>query len=310
VNLAALTITGIDAGRPRVEFDGRMDLKTCSLHVSGAGAEVRGALGLEGAYDRRGGFSKGRMHLQADRLTIKNKDITDLDAQIIYDPNVDAWSAHNFLGNCHGGRLLGDLEIGQIGRGVLEYLVTVGLNRVNLREFLLAGKVGDEAERNYSSGTLNAALSLGGRVGDGSSRLGVCRVDVADMQVGKVSPLATILAVLSLTEPTDYAFDRMLLESYLRRSKLLISRFDLSGQNLAFTGAGTMSLPDGDMDLTLTARGKRVAAAQPSLFQSLTEGLGGAVVRVEVAGNIDDPTVETKALPVIEDSLKILGTPR
>lgn len=71
-----------------------------------------------------------------------------------------------------------------------------------------------------------------------------------------------------------------------------------------------MNLPDGDVNLTLTARGRRVAAAQPSILQSLTEGLGGAVVRMEVTGKADDPRVETKTLPVIEDSLKILGTPR
>ena len=310
VNLGMLRITGIDVGRPNVEFEGRMDLKTCSLQVSGAGAELRGHVFLEGAYDRSGGFSKGRVQLAADRLTIKNKDITDLNAQIVYDPNADIWSAHNFLGRCHGGRLLGDFKVGQIRQGVLGYMVAVGLNRVDLREFLLAGELAGATEKNYTSGILSAALSLGGRIGDGSSRLGVCRVDVADMQVGKMSPLASLLAVLSLTEPADYAFERMLLESYLRRNKLLISKFDLSGQNLAFTGGGTMNLFDGELDLILNARGKRVAAAEPSLFQSLTEGLGGAVVRVEVGGTFDEPLVETKALPVIEDSLKILGTPR
>ncbi|MHC4518900.1 MAG: hypothetical protein ACYTAS_09955, partial [Planctomycetota bacterium] len=310
VNLAALRISRVDPDRRRVEFEGRMDLNTCSLHVSGAGAELHGALELEGAYDTKRGISEGRMRLAADRLTIKKKDITDLNARIVYDPNTETWSAHNFLGHCHGGKLLGDLRVGRIERGVFEYLVTTGLNRVNLREFLLAGKIAETTERNYSSGILNAALSLGGRVGDGSSRLGVCRVDVADMQVGKVSPLAALLAVLRLTEPTDYAFERMLVESYLRRNKLLISQFDMSGRNLAFTGAGTMSLLDGDLDLTLTARARHAAAAQLSIFQSLTEGLGGAVVRVEVTGNIDDPKVETQALPVVEDSLKVLGMPR
>jgi hypothetical protein len=53
-----------------------------------------------------------------------------------------------------------------------------------------------------------------------------------------------------------------------------------------------------------------VAAANPSLLQSLTESLGGAVVRMEVTGSVDHPEVETKTLPLIEDSLKILGTPR
>jgi hypothetical protein len=310
INLPALRIAGEGADRGRVEFDGQVDLKTCSLHVSGAGTEVDGTLAIAGLYDAERGLSMGRVQLAADRLTVRGKDVTDLKADIVYDPNAGTWSAHHFLGHCYDGKVLGDFQINRAGQGVFQYLVTAGLNRVDLRQFLLAGKVGAAAEKDYSSGLLNAAVSLGAHVGDGSSRLGVCRVDVADMQVGKVSPLANLLAVLRLTEPSDYAFDRMLIESYLRRNKLLISRFDLSGKNLAFTGGGTMNLLGEDVDLTLTARGRRVGAAQPSLLQSLTEGLGGAVVRMEVTGKADDPQVETKALPVIEDSLKILGSPR
>ena len=63
---------------------------------------------------------------------------------------------------------------------------------------------------------------------------------------------------------------------------------------------------DGNVNLTLTARGKRLAESRPSVIDSLTEGLGGAVVRMEVTGKAASPQVETKTLPVIEDSLKIL----
>jgi hypothetical protein len=58
--------------------------------------------------------------------------------------------------------------------------------------------------------------------------------------------------------------------------------------------------------LILTARGRRLATDDPSILQSLTEGLGQAVVRMEVTGNFDDPDVKTKALPVIEGTLQIL----
>ncbi len=308
LDVETLEVTGAD--HRLVRFAGRMDLNTCSLDVSGAGTEVCGALDVEAAYDTRTGFSTGRMRLAADRLNVKGKDITNLKAELLYDPNTRVWSADDFLGHCYRGKLLGNLRIEPVEPGVVQYLATVGLVRVDLQKFLLGGKLGSESETNYSSGTMNATLGLGARVGDGSSRLGVCRVNVADMQVGKVSPLANLLAVLSLTEPTDYAFERMLVESYFRRNKLMVSKFDMSGKNLAFTGAGTMNLRDGDVDLALTARGRRVAAAKPSIFQSLTEGLGGAVVRMEVTGKIDSPKVETKTLPVIEDSLKILGTPQ
>jgi hypothetical protein len=129
------------------------------------------------------------------------------------------------------------------------------------------------------------------------------------MQVGKVSALGNVLSVLRFSEPTDYTFERMSIDSYIRADKLLIPKLDLSGRSAAFTGSGTMDLPTEEINLMLTARGARVAAAEPSVLQSLTEGLSGAMVRMEVTGKASSPRVQTKALPVIEDSLRILGTP-
>ena len=70
-----------------------------------------------------------------------------------------------------------------------------------------------------------------------------------------------------------------------------------------------MTLPGGELNLILTARGQRVAGTEPSVLQSLTEGIGGGMVRIEVTGTAGAPQVETKTLPVFEDSLKILGEP-
>ena len=227
----------------------------------------------------------------------------------------------------------------------LEYQLQVALHNVDLQQFLTAGRRTDGNEprmeetellssvlrssSSTSSGVLDASLGLCARIGDarteesrsGTSgerspvrggpvgRRGVCRIEIANMQVGKVSPLGNVLSVLRLSEPTDYEFERMGVDSYLRDDQLLIPKLDLSGRNAAFTGAGTMDLPTEDINLTLTGRGPRVAAAGPSVLQSLTEGLGGAVVRMEVTGKASSPRVQTKALPVIEDSLRLLGTP-
>jgi hypothetical protein len=84
----------------------------------------------------------------------------------------------------------------------------------------------------------------------------------------------------------------------------------LSGKSLAFYGSGRLDLKTDNINLTLTARGRRLATASPSFLQSLTEGLGRAVVRVEVKGKADEPQVTTKPLPVIKETLEILGTPR
>ena len=68
-----------------------------------------------------------------------------------------------------------------------------------------------------------------------------------------------------------------------------------------------MSLPDRSIDLVFLARGSRLAQAEPSVFGSLTESLGSAVVRVDVTGDLYDPQVTTKTLPVIRDALEVFG---
>ncbi len=127
------------------------------------------------------------------------------------------------------------------------------------------------------------------------------------MQVGKLSPLAKLLNVLQLSAPKDFAFDRMLVDSYIRHDELFVRKLDLSGQTTAFTGSGLLDLENFDLDLRLTARGKRPATDDPSVLQSLTEGLGQAVVRIAVSGNIHEPKVTTETLPVIGETLQIFG---
>ncbi len=310
LDVTTLRVSKESGNASLVEFEARAGLGTCHLNLSGVRTELGGTVQAQGSYHTGHGLSEGRLRVAAERLAIKGKTITNLDLDAMYDPNTRTWVAQDFLGECGGGKVLGSLEVGDSDEGVQRYLLRVAFNQVDLEQFLRAGGTDEAAERHYSSGTMNAALSLAACVGDGSSRQGVCQVDIADMQVGKVSPLASLLSVLRLSEPTAYTFDRMLIDSYIRRDSLLIRTFDLSGRDAAFTGSGKMDLTNENLDLLLTARGRRIGTAEPSVLQSLTEGLGGAVVRMEVTGTAGAPHVETKALPLIEDSLKILGSPQ
>lgn len=308
LDVPKLAISRTAADELLVEFGGQADLTACNLRISGTPMELAGVVDLEGSYGMKRGLSDGRIGLAAERLVIKGKTIANVTAEAVYDPNARKWSAESLLGDCYGGRVLGSLQVGRAAAGGIEYMLRAGLNRVDLQQFLQTDKAA-ATDRPYSGGVMDAVLTVASRTGGLTSRRGVCQVDIKDMRVGKVSPLANLLSVLSLSEPTDYTFERMLIDSYIKEDHLLIRKLDMSGRNVAFTGSGTMALPGGELNLTLTARGQRLAAAEPSVFQALTEGLSGAVIRMEVTGKASDPRVETKALPVIEDSLKILGAP-
>jgi len=309
VNACRLMISRVSSGGMRVEITGRAALHACELRVAGRTVELAGDVEVESAYDTENGLSRGRAALADGRLVIKGRTISHATAEAVYDPVSKAWEIADLLGDCYRGKVLGSLRMARAETGRIEYVIQAILSRVDVQEFLREGKAVATAEAPYSGGVMNASLSLGGRAGDLASQRGICLVNIEKMRVGKVSPLRNLLSVLSLNEPTDYTFDRMLIDSYLRQDMLLIRKLDMSGRNVAFTGSGTMALSDGRLHLMLTARGQRLAAAEPSVFQALTEGLGGAVVRMEVTGDASNPVVQTKALPVLEESLRILGAP-
>ena len=133
---------------------------------------------------------------------------------------------------------------------------------------------------------------------------------INDMQIGKISPLANFPRVFNFTKPSDYEFEQMVLGAHLKDDYLIIDDFDLSGASLAFKGSGQMDMENDNIELNLIARGKRLAEVEPSVLQSLSEGLGKAVVQMKVKGQIYDPQVTVSTLPVIKETLGILGTKR
>jgi len=299
-----------------IDIAGSTKFKSCNFNISGTQAELDAILNVQGMYKTSDGFSNGHISLIADTLKIKGKSITNLNADINYNPDSQNWLSEDLIADFYGGRLTGKLNIERQADNASEYQLQVGFNNIDLRQFLSSPKTGETPEIDRTTGTMSGSLSIGGRINEGSSRtrslqnrIGRCRLIINNMQVGKLSPLAKMLYVLKLKEQKDFAFGQMVIDSYIKNDKLLIEKFDLSGEAVAFYGSGWMDMPSENINLTLTARGERLAAAEPSIMQSLAEGLGRAVMRIEITGDVHDPHVETKTLPVIEDSLEILGKP-
>jgi hypothetical protein len=262
------------------------------------------------AFSDRLELSAGNITFTADSLKIKGKSLTRLKADTYYDPSRKSWITKNLIADCYGGRLAGKFELKRSDEADLEYLLQVGFDNIDLKQFLSDTNLEGAPRNNHTSGEMSGLLSVAGRTGESLPYIGRCRLLITDMQVGTLSPLAKPLYVLKLTEPKDFAFRQMLVDSYIKHNRLFLEQLDLSGKALAFNGSGWIDLQSRNADLVLFARGRRLATAEPSILQSLTEGLGHAVVRMEVTGDVYDPKVTTTTLPVVKEAVKILGTPR
>lgn len=313
LNFEKIKITKAQDDEKLIEFTGDIELKKCSFTISNARTEWNTTLQTKGLYGTRGGFRSCRIAMNQARpntLSIQGKSFTNLNAEISYNRKLRNWTTKKLVADCYGGSFAGKFSVNQPIGQPSEYMLELGFNNVDLKQFLSDTKIKETPETGYTTGKMNGSLSAGGQLGRSSSRIGRFKLAITDMQVGELSPLAKLLQVLQLTETTDYAFDKLFVDSYIRRNELLVRKLDISGNSLAFEGSGSMNLQTRDVNLILTARGKRLATSDPSIFQALTEGLSQAVIRMEVTGNFYNPQVTTKTFPFFKDSLEVLGAGR
>lgn len=302
-----ISLSHTDDGQKSIDFDGDVIFNNSSFKTSGVRTKLNATLRTKGTYKTGEGLSSFQGAFNGGTLKIQGKSFTNLKADIFYDPDSHHWSTQGLIADCYGGKLKGKLEFKQPDEQLSEYVLQTGFDNIDLKQFLADTDSGQAPEQGHTSGKMNGSLSLNAMLGDNSSRIGTCKLSIIDMQVGKLSPLAKILRVLQLSGPEDYAFDRMFVDSYIKQDGLFVQKLDLAGQSLAFFGSGWMDLKTRSIELALTARGKRLATDDPSILQSLTEGLGQAVVRMDVTGDFYDPRVTTKTLPLIEQTLNIFG---
>ncbi len=292
-----------------VDFSGAVTLNDCGFNISGGRAGLNNAvITTNGRFKNVEGFSSCRAAISDGTLKIHGKSFTDLKTEVSYDPNEGCWTTEDLIADCYGGKLTGRFQFKRQGEQSFGYMLQAGFDDVDLKRFLSDSELEPVSRNGYSSGKMKGSLSINVQNNDISSRIGSCRLLIDNMQVGKLSPLAKLMQVLQMTEPKDFAFEQMFVDSYIRGDNMIIEKFDLSGQAHAFTGSGRLNLGSNDINLVLTARGRRSVSDNPSFLQSLTEGLTQAVVRMEITGDFHDPEIVTKTLPVIEETLQILGT--
>lgn len=296
-------------GTVRLNYD--MTVHSRDFRFTAVGAEGRytGSAQVTGQYHSGKGLEKGVIAINGDSLTIKGKTAQNVQALISYDPNQKTWRSNDILADFYGGRLLGRLEHKRRADGTTQLGLHLGLTQSDFGQFMARPSADLLETEQASQGVLNAELSLLLSPMDEDARRGRCSFTITDMRVGPAPLLSQLLSTLQLSESSDHQFDRLVVDSYIKGDRLEIDKLDLSGESAAFWGRGHLNLLNENIDLQLNARGKRRAYAEPSVIQSLTEKVVGAVMRVNITGTLSSPRIVPQALPLIDDSIRRLTPP-
>jgi autotransporter translocation and assembly factor TamB len=309
----SITIRNAAKGKRYVDLAGDVRLKDCSFDIGGGISDLNAQLEIKkGVYETDSHFRADQVSITAKRLKTKSVSLTKLKADFYYDQNRESWLTENLISDCYQGRLTGKLEFKQPSDTASEYLLQTGFDNIDLRQFLADAKGKATSGNNHTTGKMSGSLSVihrnGKIAGHNYQRLGRCRLQITDMKVGKASLLARLLSVLKLTEPKDSAFDRMLVDSYIKGDRVYLEHLDLVGDAITFSGSGWLDWQNQNINIILFARGSRLAAAKLSILESLPDAIGPAVVRMDVTGNLYDAQVTVTTLPIIKGTLELFGT--
>lgn len=292
----------------RLMLDSNISLEKGQATLFGLPMELDASAHIQCSHQREIGLKEGMITLQADRLRIKGKSATDVKATWQYDPSQTQWNAEKITADFYGGHLLGSLCVQWNPKTLPGLQTRLACHGANLQTFLLDSRPASNPISPTSQGVLAGSLSLGLQPEEEIACIGHCHLTISDMQVGARSPLAQVLSRVSTVDTDDIHFERMFANAYIQNHHVVFPCVDIAGPSLALQGNGFLDLKANNIHLDLITRGRRLPSSDPTVLQSLSEGLGGAVMRLEVTGDPMKPQVNTRTLPLIEDSLRIIGS--
>ncbi|MGD9109516.1 MAG: AsmA-like C-terminal region-containing protein [Phycisphaerales bacterium] len=252
----------------------------------------------------------GAIRLNAERLKTAGLALRKFQADISYDKQLQQWLGDNLAAKLYGGWLAGKFGVSR-NKGQREFELQVGFQDIDLQRFLADRVDANQCPNGncYSSGTMLGSINVKGTAKETESDLGRCRVSISNMQIGKLSPMAKLLTVLKFTKPSDYAFENMSFDGYIKQGKIHFKQFNLYGKTISFNGTGWMGLEDKNISLILAVRGPRLTNLDPRVIGALTDALSPGVLQMDVSGNVYEPQIKVKPLPVVKGTLELLGTP-
>ncbi|MCH7883740.1 MAG: hypothetical protein IIC01_00695 [Planctomycetes bacterium] len=154
-------------------------------------------------------------------------------------------------------------------------------------------------------GVADIHLYASGILGDPSARRGGGRFVIREGRLFRLPIMLAILNVLNLSIPEQGVFQDAQSSFFIVGNDIQLQDLLLQSDVLSLAGSGTLSLPDGGVDLTLVHVSGRRGARVP-LLTDLLEQASRELIELHVTGPLYQPTVRARPLRTLSDELKRL----
>lgn len=302
LSLDRITFEKSDTGQKTVKLGGTALFKNCSIGNTKPVSNIYALLNIDTQYDIGVGMKDCKLMLEVQSLSFKGRPIENMRLKIPYDINNPDVVISDFVGECLGGRIAGDAFIKTDSKGgFTEYNVDIAVVGVSSEKFFSP----QAAER--SGGSLNGEVRIKGDFRDSGASKGRIILEATGLQLGGKNLVSSIRTAILETIKKDLAFDNVKMQAFVKGNLVEISRMDLYGPTASLRGKGTYEPATDSISIDFSAY-SGAGKDKANLFDTLTSGLGAAFLKVYVRGSLEQPEIKVEPLPILKQTLEIIGT--
>ncbi len=292
-------------GSYTVSIGGDVELKDMTLTKNKSITELNSIITGDLEYNLEKGLLDGRADVRVPSFKVKDRVVSDLMASLDYLPERNVLRTNSFTARSYGGHIVGDFVMEDFGKEESRYMLELVFDEISLKDFFPSSDTSSQIHE----GLLGGSFSMRQDPGANMKRKGRLKVNISDIEVAQKALPAKMVKAVKKEKSSEPRFQRITFDSFLNEDYLEFQDVYMIGKSTVLRGTGTLNLDNSYVDLKFTAYGGDTDI-DPSFLESLARGIGPGVAQVTVKGKIDDPEIETDALPVIKGPFELLGPVR
>ena len=294
------------SGGKNLDVEGALVFRGCSFGGAVAVTDLEGQVDGQFCYLVGEGFVSAGSDFKADSFKVKGRTAENMCARIDYDERNRVFTSTEFTADCYGGRVIGDMAIKLLPSDDIDYGLEMAFDGIGVREAVAAGSGSLEESVGKARGLVDGSFNISGTLGRWDSNTGRLSFDIRDVELARRSFLGKVFTAVQLNEPTDFEFNNMVVQAYLKDGRMVFEQLYMSGESSVWQGKGWLDVETGQVDIVLASFGREITS-EPSFLESLARSLGSEVVKVQVRGNVESPQIETTTLPMLSRPFDLLG---
>lgn len=296
------TLEMAEGGPDQIDAEGKIILKNVTAGSDHVITELNGDVGGHLLFNRDANTWQTLAFCEIDHFKYRHWLVSNFNGHFAFDPNTRHFEGTDLAADFYDGKMIGDIEVDLGNEERIGYKLGFTLDDVDIPKLLAADE--QDVLNRVKQGLAFGTLTLEGDLKSLDQSSGKMTVRVTDMNLGKQSLLGKILTAMQFKQPEEYVFSEVQAQAYIRQSQLIIEDVRMVGKPLVFRGTGKLDFKDNKIEMNWVAY-DRLLGNEDTILDLLARGIGSAIWKVEVRGNLDDPKIDAVFLSVLKQPLDI-----